>query len=76
LLVCSGSQLLCAINDWFVGQSLNFFLHLVWQQLLFCLEAVRIIQVWLQSLREVLELWSLGLLLLYPNRPLRSPYGL
>jgi hypothetical protein len=50
-------QLLGAIKGWFEGQSLNFFLHLVWWQLLFWLEAVRITQVWLQRPREVF--WSL-----------------
>jgi hypothetical protein len=50
-----------------VGLSLNFFLHLVWWQLLFWLEAVRVTQVWLQLLREVLESWRLGFQLLYPS---------
>jgi hypothetical protein len=53
--LCSELQLLAATKGWFEGQSLNFFLHLVWWQLLFCLEAVRFTQVWLQHLREVLE---------------------
>jgi hypothetical protein len=65
--LCGGFQLLGVIKDWFVGQSLNFFLHLVWWQLLFGLEAVIITQVWLQHLREVLESRSLGYLLPYPN---------
>jgi hypothetical protein len=63
--LCSWLQLLGAIKGWFVGLSLNFFLHLVWWRLLFWLEAVRITQVWLQLLREVLESPRLGFLLLY-----------
>jgi hypothetical protein len=35
------------------GSVFEFFLHLMWWQLLFWLEAVRITQVWLQCLREV-----------------------
>jgi hypothetical protein len=64
--LCSGLWLLGAINGWFVGQSLNFFLHLVYWQLLFWLEAVRVTQVWLQLLREV------RLLFMYPCRHLGS----
>jgi hypothetical protein len=33
--VRSGSQLLGATKGWFLGQSLNFFLYLVWWWLLF-----------------------------------------
>jgi hypothetical protein len=57
--LCSGSQLLGAIKGWVLGQIWNFFLHLLWWQLLFWLEAVRIPQEWLQCLREVLESWRL-----------------
>jgi hypothetical protein len=49
--LCHGSQLLGAIKGWFEGQSLNFFLHLEWWQLLFWLKAVRITQLWLQCFR-------------------------
>jgi hypothetical protein len=35
------------IKGWFVGQSLNCFLHPVWWQLFVWLEAVRTTQVWL-----------------------------
>jgi hypothetical protein len=64
-------QLLGAIKGSFVVQSLNFFLHLVWQ-LLFWLEAVRVTQVWHQLLREVLESRRLGFLLTYPSHHPRS----
>jgi hypothetical protein len=57
--LCHGSQLLGAIKGWFEGQSLNFFLHLMWWQ--FWLEAVRITQVWLQRLREVFGVTELRL---------------
>jgi hypothetical protein len=70
--LCSGLQLLGAIKDCFEGQSLIFFLHLVWWQLLFCLEAVRITQVWLQHLKEVFGVTELGFLLLYPSHHLGS----
>jgi hypothetical protein len=56
-----------------LGQPLIFFLHLVWWQLLFWLETVRITQVWLQYLREILESQSLVYLLLYPSHYLGSP---
>jgi hypothetical protein len=46
--LCSRLQLSGAIKGWFQGQSLNFFLHLMWWQLLLWLEAVRITQVWLK----------------------------
>jgi hypothetical protein len=72
LLAVRGLQLLSAFKGWFVGQSLNFFLHLMWWWLLFWLEAVRITQVWLQLHREVLESWRLGFLLPYPSRHLGS----
>jgi hypothetical protein len=62
--------LLGTIKGWFVGQSLNFFLHLVWWQLLFWLQEVRVTQVWLQLLREVLESHRLDFLLPYPSRHL------
>jgi hypothetical protein len=39
--VCHRLQLLGEIKGWFKGQSLNFFLHLIWWWL-FWLEAVRI----------------------------------
>jgi hypothetical protein len=38
--LCHRSQLLGAIKGWFEDQSLNFFQHLMWWKLLFCLEAV------------------------------------
>jgi hypothetical protein len=63
-----GSQLLGVIKGWFVGQSLNFSLYLVWRQLLFWLEAVRVTQVWLQILRKILESQMLGFLLPYPSQ--------
>jgi hypothetical protein len=59
--LCSVLQLLGAIKGLFEGRSLNCFLHLVWWQLLFWLEAVRIIQVWLQYLREVFGVTEPGL---------------
>jgi hypothetical protein len=37
-------QMLGAITGWFKGQSLNFFLHLMWWWLPFWLEAIRITQ--------------------------------
>jgi hypothetical protein len=55
-----------------VGQSLNFFLHLVWWQLLLCQEAVIVTQVRLQLLREVLESCGLLFLLLYHSHHLGS----
>jgi hypothetical protein len=61
LLVVSWSQLLGAIKGWFEGQSFNFFLHLMWWQLLFWLEAIRITQVWLQHVREVFGVMELRL---------------
>jgi hypothetical protein len=54
-------QLLGEIKGWFEGQSLNFFRHLMWWQLLFCPEAIRITQVWLQHLREVFGVMELRL---------------
>jgi hypothetical protein len=71
--LCTRVQLLDEIKGWLVGHSLNFFLYLVLWQLLFWLEALRITLEWLQCLREVLESWRLGFLLLYPGHHLRSP---
>jgi hypothetical protein len=46
---------------WFKGQMFNFFLHLMWWQLLFWLDAVWIAKVWLQYLREVFGVTELRL---------------
>jgi hypothetical protein len=75
-LLCSGSQLLGAIKGWFVGQSLNFFLHVVWWKVLFWLEAVRITQVWFHCLRGILESRSLGFLVLFLSCHLGSNNGI
>jgi hypothetical protein len=61
LLAVHGSKLLGTIKGWFEGWYLNFFLHLVWWQFLFWLEAARITQVWLQCLGEVFGVTELGL---------------
>jgi hypothetical protein len=58
---CHELQLLGANKGWFEGQSLNFFLHVMWSQFLFWLEGVRITHVWLQCLKEVFGVMELRL---------------
>jgi hypothetical protein len=72
--LCHRLQLSGTIKGWFKGQSLNFFLHLMWWWLLFWLEAIRIIQLQLRCLKEVSGITELRLSALYPSYHLGSLY--
>jgi hypothetical protein len=57
--------LLGAIKGGVKHQSLNFYLYLMWWQLLFWLGAIKITQVYSYVTRRFLGSWSLGFLIPY-----------